>query len=181
MERMRASLVLVVLSAAPRVGAETIPADPAAIVAAVKARGPAPVLDVVAGDERVWPKVIAGVRSGAKPWLEVAVSLKPATKHDTALELTVALHHALLSAPQNVLGVLGGQAFDPDDVCSLNTIEDMLGKSYGAALRSVEGRQRAVARVRDPRLAAARDECLVFLRELKDDVRRYRTEWFDRP
>jgi len=44
-------------------------------------------------------------------------------------DLTEAVAAALERAPGRVLAVLDGESFDPDDVCSLNTIEDSLGSA----------------------------------------------------
>jgi len=96
-----------------------------------------------------------------------------------AEELTRAVAQALEHAPHNVLAILD-RAFDADDVCSLNTLEDSLGEDYQAALRTVERRTHAVAAVSDPHLAAKRKECLEFLGELRREVVRNRQEWFAR-
>jgi hypothetical protein len=145
----------------------------------IQRRGARTVLEQLYGREARWRPLIDGVSSGQRKWLEVAAELKPATLRNlsAAQELTVAVSRALERAPQVALGVLDG-AFDTDDVCSLNTIEDSLGTDYQAALAAVERRERAVARVSDPALAETRDECLEFLKELKGEVIRNRAEWF---
>jgi hypothetical protein len=157
---------------------------PSAVVAQsvlddIQRRGVKAVLEQLYGREARWRPLIDGVSSGQPKWLEVAAELKPATLRNlpAAQELTVAVSRALEKAPKTALGVLDG-AFDTDDVCSLNTIEDSLGPDYQAALASVERRERAVARVTDPALAQTRDECLEFLAELKGEVIRNREEWF---
>ena len=155
------------------------PAEAQAILADIQRRGAKTVLDQLYGREARWRPVVEGVASGQARWLEVASALKPAARRNLAVsqELTVALSRALEKAPANVLGVLD-EAFDADDVCSLNTIEDSLGTDFHAALASVERRERAVARVSDPALAERREACLEFLRELKGEVVRNREQWF---
>jgi hypothetical protein len=150
-----------------------------AILDDVARRGAKTVLDQLYAREARWRPVIQGVTSGHAKWLEVAAALKPATLRNlsAAQELTVAVSRALERAPANVLGVLD-EAFDTDDVCSLNTVEDSLGTDYRVALASVERRERAVARVGDLQLAERRDECLEFLKELKGEVVRNREAWF---
>lgn len=145
----------------------------------IQRRGARTVLEQLYGREAQWRPLIDGVSSGQPKWLEVAAVLKPATLRNlsAAQELTVAVSRALEKAPRTALGVLDG-AFDTDDVCSLNTIEDSLGADYQAALAAVERRERAVSRVSDPALAETRDECLEFLKELKGEVIRNREEWF---
>ena len=145
----------------------------------IQRRGARTVLEQLYAREAQWRPLIAGVSSGEPKWLAVAAELKPATLRNlsAAQELTVAVSRALEKAPRTALGVLDG-AFDTDDVCSLNTIEDSLGTDYQAALAAVERRERAVARVSDPALAETRDECLEFLKELKGEVIRNREDWF---
>jgi hypothetical protein len=123
--------------------------------------------------------VLDGVASGQPRWLQVASAFKPVALRNLSVsqELTVAVSQALERAPASVLVVLD-QAFDTDDVCSLNTVEDSLGPDYQAALSAVERRERAVARVTDPALVERRDDCLDFLRELKGEVVRNREAWF---
>jgi hypothetical protein len=150
-----------------------------AILDDVSRRGAKTVLEQLYAREARWRPVIEGVTSGQAKWLDVAAALKPAALRNLSVsqELTVAVSRALEKAPTNVLGVLD-EAFDVDDVCSLNTVEDSLGTDYRAALAAVERRERAVARVDDAELAERRDECLEFLRELKGEVVRNREAWF---
>jgi hypothetical protein len=142
-------------------------------------RGPRPVLDELYAREARWRPVIEGVATGQPKWLEVAARFKPVALRNLSVsqELTVAVSRALEREPAQVLAVLEG-AFDTDDVCSLNTVEDSLGEEYDLALRTVERRERAVARVTAPALAKRRDDCLEFLRELKGEVVRNRQAWF---
>jgi hypothetical protein len=155
-----------------RAAAQTILAD-------IARRGARTVLDDLYGHEARWRPVIAGVASGQAAWLEVAARLKPAALRNLSVsqELTVAVSRALEREPARVLSVLDA-AFASDDVCSLNTVEDSLGEDYELALRTVERRERAVARVSAPALAGRRDDCLDFLRELKAEVVRNREAWF---
>jgi hypothetical protein len=153
-----------------------------AILQQIARRGARPVLDELYTREARWRPVIEGVRSGHPRWLEVAARFKPAAMRNLSVsqELTVAVSRALEREPAHALAVLDG-AFDTDDVCSLNTLEDSLGTDYDAALSTVERRERAVARVSAPGLAARRDNCLAFLRELKGEVVRNRQAWFPAP
>jgi hypothetical protein len=153
-----------------------------AILDQIARRGARPVLDELYGREARWRPVIEGVRSGHPRWLEVAARFKPVAMRNLSVsqELTVAVSRALETRPADALAVLDG-AFDADDVCSLNTLEDSLGTDYDAALLAVERRERAVAAVADPALAARRDNCLAFLRELKGEVVRNRQAWFPAP
>jgi hypothetical protein len=161
---------------AGRAPAPPPPAGPAGLLQDIDARGAQAVLLEVYEDETRWEQVLAGVATGTRGWLEVGRRLKRVAR-EQAEELTVALARALEKEPANVLSILG-DGFDADDVCSLNTLEQSLGRDYAVALRTVERRERAVARVSDPALQAPRDECLAFLRELKREVVRNRTTWF---
>lgn len=154
-------------------------AEAQAILDAIARRGARPVLDEIYAREARWRPVIEGVVSGQPKWLEVAARFKPVALRNLSLsqELTVAVSRALEREPAQVLAVLEG-AFDTDAVCSLNTVEDSLGEDYDLALRTVERRERAVARVASPALAERRDDCLEFLRELKGEVVRNRQAWF---
>jgi hypothetical protein len=150
-----------------------------AILDDIARQGAKPVLDQLYAREARWRPVIDGVASGQARWLEVASAFKPVALRNLPVsqELTVAVSRALERAPAAVLVVLD-HAFDTDDVCSLNTLEDSLGPDYQAALSAVERRERAVARVTDPALVGRRDDCLDFLRELKGEVVRNRQAWF---
>ena len=162
-------------------GGTTAPSSAAAqlILDDIARRGPKPVLDELYAREPRWRPVIEGVASGHPKWLEVAARFKPAALRNLSVsqELTVAVSRALEKEPAQALRVLEG-AFDTDDVCSLATVEDSLGEDYAAALRTVERRERAVARVSAGALAARRDDCLEVLRELNGEVVRNREEWF---
>ncbi|HVR69931.1 MAG TPA: hypothetical protein VMT87_03725 [Vicinamibacteria bacterium] len=179
------SVALAAPAAAPR---RPSPAVPAAAPAAAEAqavldeiarRGARPVLEELYAREARWRPVIAGVASGHPRWLEVAARFKRAAMRNLAVsqELTVAVARALEQAPAAALGVLEG-AFDADDVCSLNTLEDSLGTDYAAARGTVERRERAVSKVTNPSLGPRRDTCLEFLRELKGELVRNREAWF---
>src|SRR5262245_61456739 len=151
-------------------------AAPAELLQEIEAQGAKAVLLRIYDDDPQWQHVLDGIASGSREWLSVAARLKPYAR-EQAEELTVAVGRALETEPVNALGVLGG-AFDADDVCSLNTLEQSLGPDYAAALRSVERRERAVARVTAPALRPQRDACLGFLPELKREVIRDRTTSF---
>ncbi len=166
-------LVVALALAAPALGLR-----PADVLADIRRRGPDTVRAELYNDEGRWAQVVRGVESGATPWLDVAQRLKD-IRSDASEELTVAVSRALRRAPGSVLAILDA-GFDADDVCSLNTLEMTLGETYALALREVEARERAVASVKDPKLAARRDECLAFLRELKDALGSNRAEWFGR-
>jgi hypothetical protein len=169
---------LIALCAAPARGAQEPGDGPAALLQDIESRGARAVLLEVYEDEPRWNRLLAGVSSGTAGWLKVADQLKRVAREQSE-ELTVALGQALEKEPANTLAVLG-EAFDADDVCSLNTLEQSLGRDYAAALRSVERRQRAVGGVGDPALRAQRDECLAFLAELRREVVRNRKTWFAR-
>lgn len=163
--------------AAARPATQAAPeAGPAAVLQAIDQRGAEAVLQQVYDDDARWQQVLAGVASGSRGWLHVAERLKRVAR-EQAEELTVAVGRALEKEPANALAILG-QGFDADDVCSLNTLEQSLGPDYAAALRSVERRERAVAAVSAPALHQQRDDCLGFLHELKREVMRNRTTWF---
>jgi hypothetical protein len=171
-----AALCGLLLSASVLSAAPPSDAGPAALLEDIDARGARVVLLEVYEDEPRWERVLAGVATGTRGWLEVGQRLKRVAR-EQAEELTVALSRALEKEPANALSILG-DGFDADDVCSLNTLEQSLGRNYTVALRTVERRERAVARVSDPALHAPRDECLAFLRELKREVVRNRKAWF---
>jgi hypothetical protein len=155
------------------------PGSPEALLAEIDRLGARAVVSELYEDDTRWSAVRAGVTSGSKAWLEVARRLKrEAETSGPGQDLTEAVASALERAPARVLAVLDGQAFDADDVCSLNTIEDSLGPEFGVALRTVERRERAVASVADPSVAGRKRDCLAFLRELKREVVRNRAEWF---
>jgi hypothetical protein len=157
-------------------------AEAQAVLDEIARRGARPVLEDLYAREARWRPVIEGVASGHARWLEVAARFKRVAMRNLAVsqELTVAVSRALGPAPAAALGVLEG-AFDADDVCSLNTLEDSLGPDYAVALGTVERRERAVSKVREPALAARRDACLEFLRELKGEIVSNRQAWFPVP
>lgn len=161
---------------AARAGQEAHAAAAAALMERIEKEGAEAVLLDIYEDDAQWQQVLRGVASGSPAWLSVGERLKRVARAQ-AEELTVALARALEKEPANALALLGG-AFDADDVCSLNTLEQSLGSDYSAALRAVERRERAVAAVTDPRLRQQRDDCLGFLRELKREVVRNKTTWF---
>lgn len=153
--------------------------SPEALLGEIDRLGARAVVSELYEDDARWNAVRAGVASGARAWLEVARRLKQeAETSGPGQDLTEAVASALERAPARVLAVLDGQSFDADDVCSLNTIEDSLGSEFGAALRTVERRERAVAAVADRSVAARKKDCLGFLRELKREVIRNKAEWF---
>jgi len=152
------------------------PLAPAELLQAIDREGAPAVLMQVYEDDPRWQQVLDGIASGSRGWLEVAGRLKRVAR-EQAEELTVAVGRALEKEPANALAILG-DAFDADDVCSLNTLEQSLGPDYTVALRSVERRERAVTRVSDSALRQQRDDCLGFLQELRREVVRNRKTWF---
>jgi hypothetical protein len=180
--RAAAALLFAVL-AAPTGAQPARPApaagSPEALLAEIDRLGAHAVVNELYEDDTRWDAVKAGVASGSKAWLEVARRLKrEAETSGPGQDLTESVAAALERAPARVLAVLDGESFDADDVCSLNTIEDSLGSEFGAALRTVERRERAVASVAAAAFAARKRDCLGFLRELKREVIRNRAEWF---
>jgi hypothetical protein len=181
---VRAAIALVLAVLAAPAGAQTsrgapAPGSPEALLAEIDRLGARAVVNELYEDDARWDAVRAGIASGAKAWLEVAARLKrQAETSGPGQDLTESVAAALERAPARVLAVLDGQSFDADDVCSLNTIEDSLGPEFGAALRTVERRERAVTSVAAAALAARKRDCLGFLRELKREVIRNRAEWF---
>ena len=177
-----AAVLLTVLApagAGPALAMAAPPGSPEALLEEIDRLGAHRVVSELYEDDRRWDAVRSGVASGAKAWLEVARRLKlEAETSGPGQDLTEAVASALERAPGRVLAVLDGESFDPDDVCSLNTIEDSLGSDFHAALRTVERRERAVGSVAERALAARKRECLGFLRELKREVIRNRAEWF---
>lgn len=161
---------------AARAAHEGDPAAAAALLGRIEQEGAQAVLLDIYEDDRQWQQVLHGIASGSQAWLRVGERLKRVARAQ-AEELTVALSRALEREPANALAILD-EAFDADDVCSLNTLEQSLGPDYAAALRAVERRQRAVAGVTDPRLRSKRDECLGFLQELRREVVRNKATWF---
>ena len=149
---------------------------PVALLQEIDRQGARAVLLEVYEDDPRWQQVLDGIATGSRPWLRVAERFKRVAREQSE-ELTIAVGRALETQPANALAVLD-DVFDADDVCSLNTLEQSLGPDYATALRSVEKRERGVARVTDPALRQRRDECLGFLRELKREVMRNRTTWF---
>jgi hypothetical protein len=149
---------------------------PVELLQEVDRKGAQAVLLQVYEDDARWQQVLDGIASGSRAWLRVAERFKKVSRQQSE-ELTVAVGRALETEPAHALAVLG-DAFDADDVCSLNTLEQSLGPDYAAALRSVEKRERGVARVTLPALRQQREDCLGFLRELKREVVRNRTTWF---
>ncbi|HEY2945268.1 MAG TPA: hypothetical protein VGN09_22735 [Vicinamibacteria bacterium] len=155
------------------------PGSPEALVEEIDRLGARTVVSELYEDDQRWDAVRSGVASGSRAWLEVARRLKrEAETSGPGQDLTEAVASALERAPGRVLAVLDGESFDADDVCSLNTIEDSLGSDFHAALRTVERRERAVASVGEPALAARKRDCLGFLRELRREVIRNRAQWF---
>jgi hypothetical protein len=175
---MLSSLLILIYAAgahAPR-PAGLRPEAAEAVLQDISRRGPEAVLRQVYQDDRRWQHVLAGIAGGSREWLEVAERLKRVAR-EPAEELTVAVARALETEPAHALAILG-DAFDADDVCSLNTLEESLGRDYAVALRTVERRREAVARVADPALLKQRDDCLGFLDELRGEVERNRSSWF---
>jgi hypothetical protein len=168
---MRAAIALLGLALAQ----EAAPV-PATLLQDIDRRGAQAVLLQVYEDDARWQQVLDGIATGSRAWLRVAERFKRVAREQSE-ELTIAVGHALEAQPASALAVLG-DVFDADDVCSLNTLEQSLGPDYAAALRSVEKRERGVARVSDPALRQQRDDCLGFLRELKREVVRNRSTWF---
>jgi hypothetical protein len=180
-EMRRAALPAAVLglalsAAAPARAAPETVAVPVELLREIDQKGAQAVLLQVYEDDPRWQQVLDGIATGSRAWLRVAERFKRVAREQSE-ELTVAVGRALETEPAHALAVLG-DAFDADDVCSLNTLEQSLGRDYAAALRRVEARERGVARVTDPALRQQRDDCLGFLRELKREVVRNRKTWF---
>jgi hypothetical protein len=157
-------------------GPQEADAVPAELLQEIDRQGAQAVLLRIYDDDPRWQQVLDGIASGSRAWLRVAERFKRVAREQSE-ELTVAVGRALETEPAHALAVLG-DAFDADDVCSLNTLEQSLGPDYAVALRSVERRERNVLRVTDPALRQQRDDCLGFLRELRREVVRNRKTWF---
>jgi hypothetical protein len=179
--RAAAAILLAVLAPGgrPALAVAAPPGSPEALLEEIDRLGARTVVSELYEDDQRWNAVRSGVASGAKAWLEVARRLKrEAETSGPGQDLTEAVASALERAPGRVLAVLDGESFDPDDVCSLNTIEDSLGSDFHAALRTVERRERAVGSVAERALAVRKRDCLGFLRELKREVIRNRAAWY---
>jgi hypothetical protein len=172
-----AAVIAAALAAAGRArAAQDAMSVPVELLQEIDRKGAQAVLLQVYEDDPRWQQVLDGIATGSRAWLRVAERFKRVAREQSE-ELTVAVGRALETEPAHALAVMG-DAFDADDVCSLNTLEQSLGHDYAVALRSVEKRERGVLRVTDPALRQQRDDCLGFLRELKREVVRNRKTWF---
>jgi hypothetical protein len=110
---------------------------------------------------------MAGVASGSKEWLDVAVALAPATDAGATSELETALFLALGPAPRRMLELMhrpasGSEAlaftFSPETICASGA--PYIDYKPDEARRLIADRISAVAGVRDRELIPTRDACV---------------------
>jgi hypothetical protein len=124
----------------------------------IQSEGAKAVVAELVADWAGWQAVLAGVRSGRADWVRLAGDLMPGAG-DLSQPLQTALSQALITGPQNVLGLLGGEVA-ASDVCFDHDPEPTPAEHAAFVARACE----ALVQVRDVRLASRRDACLASLR-----------------
>ena len=148
---------------------------PGVIREKIEAEGAPTVLGELVKDEGAWNTQILGpISQGKRPWLEIAVLLRPVADAGAGFDLDVTVAEALSTSPETALDVLV-PTFPLSILCGN---EESVGKQYDGALKIIEIRLEAVSSVKDSRLKSKRDQCLVELRKLEQAVKDNRKTWF---
>ncbi|MBV9114916.1 MAG: hypothetical protein JOY67_19060 [Hyphomicrobiales bacterium] len=107
------------------------------------------------GKGRLWNKTLANIETGDRKWLEVAASLREGTDAGSGEDLSMAVAHALLRAPERVLAMTPSP-FPLDEICTMPDIEPPLAR-YRSYIRKAKT---ALAGVHQAVLVEVRDRCI---------------------
>lgn len=134
--------------------------SPAAIGRELRTLGPRRTVLLLA-EKRQWDATVDAMDGGDPAWIALAPALARGADGGAAEELGIALAFALPRNPRAVLAALdrrNGPVLGVERVCGRPFVEDTEPERYRATALA------ALARVRDPRLAATRRACLRALR-----------------
>jgi hypothetical protein len=156
-----AALILIFASSAQAFDAPRI--DPAAVERRIATHGAKTVVDELSYKGR-WARIEARIAHASRVWLRLVPALAEGTDAGASEGLGQSLVEALPKAPAAVLAVVDptgrSRPRSPGVVCGANFYEGDSTDVPHYRARAIA----AVSRVRDPRLTAVRDLCLVQLR-----------------
>lgn len=132
---------------------------PQSVKALLAAKGGQEAVRLLFEDDNAWDSLLKGVASGRREWLLVAQELSPFTDAHASETLGMAVEEALVEAPSLTLEIFGSGA------CTGVGFADQEAESLQQVLREISKRRKALASVSQPRLAAAKKECLALLQE----------------
>jgi hypothetical protein len=146
--------------------------SPESIGALLETRSADRVAAELFGDHRRWSAIEAGIASGDRRWLRTAAQLYAGCDAGICYALKIALGEALAKNPRGVLAA-AGDGYSATDACSTyGYVTDSTDLSLPRALAAIRVRQNAVRGIRDPSLASKKQECLLELRALQEQVPR---------
>lgn len=162
MKRLLLSAILVApISAFPSDDA----VDAAQILMQFRQTSPSQVMNSFGEVERgAWfGKILGGVETGKKEWLDIAVALRPATDASYSEALSISVAIALAHNPGNALGV-SDKGFPLAHMCSVPLIEPTEEEFYSLLNRTIDAVRSAIL---PNDLEAKRQVCLGHLLETK--------------
>lgn len=142
--------------------------DPASILTEIKEKGAKSVFGELK-DGGGWLEVLNGIESGAKPWLDVAVKIHPATDAGPSEMLHLAAGVALAKNPADVL-LLAIPTLPIEGVCGFSDMSDPRYDTKEKTLLYLNERIKNVRSLNQPGIAGVRDKCLDVLEKTKSEI-----------
>jgi len=149
-----------------------LPLTPQTVLDSAASLGARPTLERLYNDQRQWSALLAGIATGAPPWLKVATTLRVVSDAGASEQLDLAVGEALEHRPADVLS-LAVPTFSLKVLCDGPDVDDPRFDSYGLSMAAIEQRQAKLRSIQKPSLAAVRDSCIAELEKAKSDVARF--------
>ena len=143
--------------------------NPAMLNSQVKARGAKTIVNELYKSEVSWTQLMKQISSGEKPWLKVAVALRPGSDAGATSMLEEAVGLALLRKPANVL-LIAIPTYEVQIVCG-GRVDPL--PTYELSMSELEKQIKSVQGVKEPQLQILRDSCLSELETSKVHLRRF--------
>lgn len=138
--------------------------NPAIIEAMIKSNGAKRVVECLSADQKKWKQVLRNIAIGERPWLSVAVHLKPGSDAGTSEMLNFAIGEALETFPESVLEIAIGQ-YSLGDVCNGPDVDDVRYSTFEKAVGAVRRRIEALEMIENVRVEGSRNRCVQSLKE----------------
>jgi len=142
---------------------------PSALLVQIKERGAKAVFEGL--DPSAWGQILAGVESGKRQWLEVAVAIYPATDAGPSVMLIQSGGVALVRAPKDVLTILV-PTHPIQGICGYPEMGDERTDTKEEVLAYLRARSQQVETLKGKDIQAKRSECLKVLAATERDVLR---------
>jgi hypothetical protein len=168
-QMLRRICFLALLLASPTTVRAESGLTPSNISEQIAAIGAHQTLEAICSNQDRWSQLLAGIASGTKGWLTIAIQLYPASDAGTSEQLALAIGEALEHKPENVLS-LAVDEFGIEAICGGPDVDDQRFNSYSLSMATIAKRQKMLRAMKGGELRHDRDSCIAALEKAKQGI-----------